>query len=89
MDDLRNIFNYISHDSRVVAKVFINRLYNSVDQLRKFPKSGRNVPEIADEKIRELIISNYRIVYRVNKEMIEILTVFYSRKQLDESKLSD
>jgi mRNA-degrading endonuclease RelE of RelBE toxin-antitoxin system len=47
------------------------------------------VPEIADEKIRELIISNYRIVYRVNSGTVDILTVFYSRKQLDESKLSD
>ena len=77
-EDLRRIRDYIAEDSLIFSKVFIERLTGSVTRLRRFPKSGRIVPEIGFENIREIIITNYRIVYRVRKELVEILTVFHS-----------
>ena len=41
IDDLYAIFDYISHDSHAVAKLFVEKLYYRVDPLRHFPKSGR------------------------------------------------
>ena len=43
---------------------------------------GRIVPEISNPEIRELIVEKYRIVYRVQEEDIEILTVFEGHKLL-------
>jgi toxin ParE1/3/4 len=52
--------------------------------------SGRAVPEIDNETIRELIYKNYRIVYQVlNKDQARILTVFQSGKKLDETTFPD
>ena len=86
IDDLEAIFEYISHDSRSVAKLFVEKIYYRVDQIRHFPMSGRKVPEINDETVRELIYNNYRIVYQVlNENHVRILTVFQSSKNLDET----
>lgn len=87
-DDLHSIFDYISHDSRRVAKLFVEKIYFRADQLRHFPLSGRVVPELEKEDIRELIYRNYRIVYQViNGDKIQVLTVFHSSKTLDETAL--
>lgn len=87
-DDLHAIFDYISHDSRRVAKLFIEKIYYRADQLKYFPLSGRVVPELEKEHIRELIYRNYRIVYQViDSDRIQVLTVFHSSKTLDETDL--
>ncbi len=57
--DLKSIHEYISHDSQFYANRFIEKLIDRVQQLENFPKSGRNVPEINDDTIRELIEGNY------------------------------
>ena len=37
----------------------------------------RSVPEVGDESLREVIHGNYRLVYRVRPELVEIVTVFH------------
>ena len=87
-DDLHAIFDHISHDSRSVAKIFVEKVYYRADQLRQFPFSGRVVPELERDDIRELIYRNYRIVYQViDSDRIQVLTVFHSSKTLDETAL--
>lgn len=46
------------------------------------PKSGRVVPEIGDEQFRELIYGNYRILYRIEKKQVSILTVRHGKQIL-------
>jgi len=41
------------------------------------------VPELSFEQIRELIYKNYRIVYLVKKNSIEVLTIFEGHQLLD------
>ena len=90
IDDLNAIFDYISRDSRSIAKLFVEKIYYRVDQLRHFPESGRKVPEVEDRNIRELIYRNYRIVYYIlNPGRVLILTVFHSSKSLDETRLPE
>jgi len=36
--------------------------------IKKQPQSGRIVPEIGDENLREIISGNYRIIYRFNSD---------------------
>lgn len=86
IEDLEAIFEYVSHDSRAVAKLFVEKIYYRVHQLRHFPLSGRIVPEIEDKSIRELIYRNYRIIYQVfSEDQLRIITVFHSSKNLDET----
>jgi toxin ParE1/3/4 len=76
IQDLDDIGNYIAKDSERYAEVTIERLFNSVDILEKFPKAGKMVPEFENESIRELIRDSYRIVYHIIDDFrIDIITV--------------
>lgn len=86
--DLKDIFDYIAKDSQRYAFFQVNRIKESTKSLKEFPKSGRIVPEIGNEDIRELIEGNYRIIYRLkNSERIDILTVYSSYRILKIDKI--
>jgi plasmid stabilization system protein ParE len=39
-----------------------------------FPRSGRVVPELSRDDVRELIVGDYRIVYRLDNDVAVLLT---------------
>jgi toxin ParE1/3/4 len=82
IEDLRNLYSYIANDSPEYASSFVERIILSVEKLTSFPKVGRIVPEADEETIRELLYHNYRIVYRIRKDLIEILTVVHGARDL-------
>jgi len=70
------IENYISQDNPSKAIEFMGYLIDKCEYLIDNPEMGRVVPEFSDPQIRELIVKNYRIVYRHIAEEIQILTIF-------------
>jgi addiction module RelE/StbE family toxin len=68
LDDLREIVTFIAARNQPVAESFGLRLMRKVDLLAQFPLLGSIVPEEQDEHIRELVLSPYRIIYRVMAE---------------------
>lgn len=80
LEDLKNIHNYIAKDSLVYANRVIEKIILRIDQLKSFPKSGRVVPEINNDSIRELIHDNYRIIYKVTIQKIIIVTIHHSAR---------
>ncbi len=82
-EDLRQVRAFISRDAPATASAFVRRLRESVNRLKEFPESGQVVPELGREDIRELLRGNYRIIYRVGQERIDILTVYHSARLLD------
>lgn len=79
---LKEIKDYISRDSPKRAVSLIDFLIEQGDMLKDHPKIGRIVPEIESEKIREIIARKYRIIYRLTKNRIEILTIFEGHRLL-------
>lgn len=79
---LREIKRYIAKDSSTRAEQFIQKIIIRTDTLIDNPESGRIVPETSQANIREIIYKIYRIVYRVRKECVEILTVFEGHMRL-------
>ncbi|MFQ5639358.1 MAG: type II toxin-antitoxin system RelE/ParE family toxin [bacterium] len=88
LEDLDAICEFIARDAPRYAQVFADRIFESVERLESFPKSGRMVPELEIETLREIIFGNYRIVYRITDNEVEILTVFHGSKLLDFTKLT-
>jgi addiction module RelE/StbE family toxin len=82
IEDLRLIHEYISKDSKRYADRFVEKLFERVDQLESFPKSGRVVPEFNSVSIRELIEGNYRIVYKITSSQVAIIRVHHAARQL-------
>lgn len=60
---------FVSRDSGKYAKLQIFRIRQRTKILTSQIYSGRKVPEIEKQNIRELLEGNYRIIYQiVNKE---------------------
>lgn len=77
------IIEYVRQDSPTRAWAFAKKIEAKVSRLARFPASGRIVPELEDESIppREIIIGDYRLVYRIHHKTIEIVTVFHGMRQ--------
>ena len=76
LENILEIESYIAQDNPSQAIEFTDFLINKCEYLIDNPDLGRLVPELSDPGIRELIVNNYRIVYRHSADEIQILTVF-------------
>jgi len=85
--NIQEIEDFIFQDNQTAAINLTNKLISLVEDLIDFPKKGRIVPELSIDQIREILYKNYRIVYLIKKNSIEILTVFEGHKLLDNGKL--
>ena len=80
--DLRDIVRYIARDDRHVAKRFGDLIVTKVRSLKTFPRVGRIVPEYREERMRELILAPYRIVYEIDDETttLAILRIWHGAR---------
>ena len=82
LEDMANIRDYIAEDSTENAYRFIERLFDAAAKLTDFPEQGRHVPEAERSDVRELLYNEYRIIYRIKPEKVDILTVLHGSRDL-------
>ncbi len=82
--DLREIREWVERDSPDAARRFAAKIRERVDELARFPSSGRVVPEIGIDRYREIIVRPYRVIYEIRDDDIVILRVRHSRRDLQE-----
>ena len=82
--DLYYIGDRIAKDNPAAARRHVDKLITKMRRVKRFPNSGRTVPEVANDAIREIIEGHYRLVYIIdpNLKTETVLTVFESHKQL-------
>lgn len=82
--DLIEIRRFIAQDNPTAADRWIERLRRRAREAADFPNSGRIVPELGRNDVREVFVRNYRIVYRLGEDEIVVLTVFEGHRRLSE-----
>jgi len=82
-NDLNEIIDYIAQDSLEYALSFYEQVREKVENLIKFPRMGRIVPELDEPNIRELILRNYRIIYRIFEKEVQIVRLFHGSRNMD------
>jgi len=82
VEDVEAIKAYVARDSERYAALLAERLVAAVGRLEFFPQSGRVVPEVGDESLREVIYGNYRLVYRLQPDAVEMVTVYHAARLL-------
>jgi toxin ParE1/3/4 len=87
IERITEIAKFIAEDKPGAADKWIDSIFSTTEKLIEFPQSGRMVPELDHEEIREIIHGNYRIIYQISSENIEILTVRHGRQLLSETDL--
>ena len=80
-DDLRQIFDYISEYSLEAALLQMDRILDRIDQLLRFPRLGKTIPEFNNDRCREILVGNYLVAYFiVDDKHIHILSIHHSGK---------
>jgi toxin ParE1/3/4 len=85
LDSLLRVVRYIQLDNPSAARNFAGSVRAKVTRLEKFPESGRPVPEFPSSGLRELIIGDYRAIYRFTKRpaAVQILAVHHGTRLLN------
>lgn len=60
----------------------MDKLTRRSEQIGRFPKSGRMVPEYKRDDLREVLERPYRIIYRIKEKQIDVLAAVHSAQQL-------
>lgn len=76
------IHGHIAQDNPAAALRTVQQIARRAGQIAAFPYSGRSVPDYARDDVRELIEGEYRIVYRVDVDRIDVLTVKHCAQRL-------
>ena len=82
LDRISEIAGYIAQDKPLAAEKWVKTIFSRVEQLEVSPELGRIVPEIKNSQFRELLCGNYRIIYRIEKKHISILTIRHGKQLL-------
>lgn len=85
--DLESIVDYIAKDSPQYASLFVSDIFRTLDRISAFPNSGRMVPEAGNPAIREVILGSYRLMFRVGKQKVGLITIHHGARLLDPDKL--
>ncbi len=86
-NDLRNIIDYVAEDSPVNASNVFKKISQKASSLYILPERGRIVPELRDQGIlqyRELIISPWRVIYRISGKSVYVLSILDSRQNIED-----
>jgi len=89
--DFRQIIDYIAIDSPGNALQIFERIRQKVTALYTLPERGRIVPELQGQGIniyRELIVSPWRIVYRISDTTVYVLSIIDSRQNVEDILLN-
>ena len=84
---LKEIEEYIAADNPHAALTFIDKIISLAESLSQNSEKGRIIPELSITQIREILFKNYRIVYLLKKNSIEILTVFEGHRLLKKEEI--
>ena len=76
--------DYIALDDIATTVKWAEGVFKHCEQLSTQPESGRMVPEFNRTEIKELIHGNYRLVYELKPNRIDMLTIWHVRQSLSQ-----
>jgi plasmid stabilization system protein ParE len=80
---------YIYRDNSSASLSFRNKAEKTLSRLKKFPESGRLIPEFSDLPFREVIVRPYRFFYKVKNETVWIIAAWHSAQLPEDPESED
>jgi len=81
--DIKKLFLYIKNDlaNPIAAQNIVQKILQRMQQLTDFPELGASMIAIDTrlENYRYLIVDNYLVVYRYDRNAIYVVRVLYAR----------
>lgn len=85
--DLTRIVDYISRENPATAAVILGKIKDRASSLYFLPYKGRIVPEFMEQGLgeyRELIVAPWRIIFRIEKKKVLVLSVLDARRNIED-----
>jgi toxin ParE1/3/4 len=79
--------DYIAAEHPDTAAKWLDGLMELAERLPRFPRRGRIVSEVGRSAIREVLYRRHRIIYRVDRKQISIVTVRHQRRRFTADNL--
>lgn len=91
VSSLEDVYDYIAADSPTYAKFQVERITENIENLKAFPESGRKLPEYPAGPYREIIVDNYRLIYRYDatKQSVIVINIVHGRRSLVGSMITE
>ena len=81
-NDYKSIIRYYEKTTPKFAQNLAKKIIFIIENLTKFPNMGRIVPELENADIREIIYRNFRIIYRLKQNILEIARIIHGSRIL-------
>jgi addiction module RelE/StbE family toxin len=84
--DLREIISYIARDNPITAVKILEKIESKMNTLDHFPYRGGYVPELLKRNIKDwqLLESPWRIIYKIDKDVVNVLLIIDSRRNVQD-----
>jgi len=83
-NDVEEAARFIARDSPRYAIALQREAQAAASSLRRFARRGRVVPERDDERLRELIVGSYRLIYRIISDVeVDVIAFINSARDRD------
>ncbi|MFD1849114.1 type II toxin-antitoxin system RelE/ParE family toxin [Oceanobacillus bengalensis] len=84
VDDMDEIFSYISHDKILAAETLLNKLNDRIATLAEFPQMGTVLSDeeytIVKQGYRFIVVHPYLIFYRITNDTVIIHRILHGRR---------
>ena len=84
---LSEIVTFIARDDPDAARRWSEDLFERVESLGTFPEMGRVVPELQKKIFREIFHGQYRVIYKLRRKGVLILTIRHGRRLFDQAEV--
>ena len=88
LSDLDAIADYIALENPAAAAAIVQRVFQHVEQLEKFPQSGSKPLELKKSRYRQIVEPSCRVFYRYDGERVFVLYVMRSERLLRKGRLA-
>lgn len=69
------------------ARRWVKELFALAAGLRRHPRVGRKVPEAGRDELRQVLHGKYRLIYRIERTRLVVLTVRHCRRTWDPAEV--
>ncbi|MBD3194115.1 MAG: type II toxin-antitoxin system RelE/ParE family toxin [Candidatus Lokiarchaeota archaeon] len=80
--DFESIITYYDKTTPKFAQNLAKKILYIIENITLFPKMGRKVPDSDNPNVREIIYRNFRIIYRLKTEFLEIVRIIHGSRIL-------
>ena len=84
LSSLEEVLDYIGAESPQSARHIAEQAIAAADSLATLSERGRIVPEVGDQKVREIFVFRYRLMYELTATEVRIVAFVHGARDFDE-----